>query len=308
MNEVAAFVDLENIRYSMLNRWHQEPDPLAWRDKARSYGLIGIARAYADYEQHPPQLRQRLNVAGFEAEHYPVKRYRDRDGTERIRSIADLHMVIDIVDTALGRPNIDTFLFFTGDGDFIRVVAMLRNRLGKRVVICGVPETTSRDLVIAAGEEDALEVSEVVSSPEVDAALIARIEEYERSLYGGFLPTQGNLIAWLKQRLEVGLLPSEQIDGKILEFIRQGVLYKQLETSSRGKTLTTTRLRRDHPGVERILGKMLLDPNREIVAHADVDIDDEGDEEEDDDAPGLSYERQMPRMLGAHPWPPDMRD
>ena len=83
MHEVAAFVDLENIRYSMLNRWHQEPDPLAWRDKARKYGLIGIARAYADFDQHPPQLRQRLNVAGFEAEHYPVKRYRDRDGTER---------------------------------------------------------------------------------------------------------------------------------------------------------------------------------------------------------------------------------
>ena len=162
MDEVAAFVDLENIRYSMLNRWHQEPDPLAWRDKARSYGLIGLARAYADFDQHPPQLRQRLNVAGIEAEHYPVKRYRDRDGTERIRSIADLHMVIDIVDTALGRPNIGTFLFFTGDGDFIRVVAMLRNRLGKRVVICGVPETTSRDLVISAGEEDMLDVSEVV--------------------------------------------------------------------------------------------------------------------------------------------------
>ena len=306
MHEVAAFVDLENIRYSMLNRWHQEPDPLAWRDKARKYGLIGIARAYADFEQHPPQLRQRLNVAGFEAEHYPVKRYRDRDGTERIRSIADLHMVIDIVDTALGRPNIDTFLFFTGDGDFIRVVAMLRNRLGKQVVICGVPETTSRDLVIAAGEEDPLDVSEVVSSPEVDAALIARIEEYERSLYGGFLPTQGNLIAWLKQRLEVGLLPSEQIDGKILEFIRQGILYKQLETSSRGKTLTTTRLRRDHPAVERILGKMLLDPNREPYGQGDLDDDD--DEEQDDDVPGMGYERPVPRMLGAHPWPPDLRD
>jgi uncharacterized LabA/DUF88 family protein len=291
VHEVAAFVDLENIRYSMLNRWHQEPDPLAWRDKARSYGLIGIARAYADFDQHPPQLRQRLSVAGFEAEHYPVKRYRDRDGSERIRSIADLHMVIDIVDTALGRPNIDTFLFFTGDGDFIRVVAMLRNRLGKRVVICGVPETTSRDLVVAAGDEDPLDVSEVVSSPEVDAALITRIDEYEQSLYGGFLPTQGNLIAWLKQRLEVGLLPSEQVDGKILEFIRQGILYKQLETSSRGKTLTTTRLRRDHPTVERVLGEMTLDGG--------------GEEFPDEDGP---YQPEAPRALGTHPWPPDLRE
>ena len=290
MHEVAAFVDLENVRYSMLNRWHQEPDPLAWRDKARKYGLIGIARAYADFDQHPPQLRQRLNVAGFEAEHYPVKRYRDRDGSERIRSIADLHMVIDIVDTALGRPNIDTFLFFTGDGDFIRVVAMLTNRLGKRVVICGVPETTSRDLVVAAGDEDPLEVSEVVSSPEVDAALIVRIDEYEQSLYGGFLPTQGNLISWLKQRLEVGLLPTEQVDGKILEFIRQGVLYKQLETSSRGKTLTTTRLRRDHPLVERVIGVASVNGNGD-VGQSDSDF---------------QVGERSP--LGAQPWPPDLRD
>ncbi|MFN8524991.1 MAG: NYN domain-containing protein [Chloroflexota bacterium] len=298
MHEVAVFVDLENIRYSMLNRWHQEPDPLVWRDKARKYGLIGIARAYADFDQHPPQLRQRLSVAGFEAEHYAVKRYRDRDGSERIRSIADLHMVIDIVDTALGRPNIDTFLFFTGDGDFIRVVAMLTNRLGKRVVICGVPETTSRDLVVAAGEEDPLDVTEVVSSPEVDDALISRIDEYEDSLYGGFLPTQGNLISWLKQRLEVGILPTEQIDGKILEFIRQGILYKQLETSSRGKTLTTTRLRRDHPTVARLLG-----------APRDFEPDGRGTPGPTDGEDVESYPVGSlgPRGFGESAWPPDLR-
>ena len=73
MHEVAAFVDLENIRYSMLNRWHQEPDPLAWRDKARTYGLIGLARAYADYDQHPPQLRQRLSVAGHGDQPLPLQ-------------------------------------------------------------------------------------------------------------------------------------------------------------------------------------------------------------------------------------------
>jgi hypothetical protein len=115
------------------------------------------------------------------------------------------------------------------------------------------------------------------------------------------------LIAWLKQRLEVGLLPSEQIDGKILEFIRQGILYKQLETSSRGKTLTTTRLRRDHPVVERILGRMLLDPDREPYAHDDDD-DDEDDDRDEDVQSISSYDRPVPRVLGAHPWPPDLRD
>ena len=35
--------------------------------------------------------------------------------------------VIDIINTALTRPDIKTFLLFTGDKDFIRVVTTLRN-------------------------------------------------------------------------------------------------------------------------------------------------------------------------------------
>jgi len=153
-----------------------------------------------------------------------------------------------------------------------------------------VSDTTSHVLVVADGDEDSLEVSEVVSSPEMDITLICRVDEYEQSLYGGFLPTQGNLIAWLKQRLEVGLLPSEQVDGKILEFIRQGVLYKQLETSSRGKTLTTTRLRREHPLVEQALGSGSLDGEQSAG----------GDETQE-------YRHQMPRVVSARPWAPDTR-
>ena len=33
-----------------------------------------------------------------------------------------------------------------------------------------------------------------------------------------------------------------------------------------------------------------------------------GNPDEDDEAPGIAYERPVPRMLGAHPWPPDLRD
>src|SRR4051812_41118504 len=51
-SEVAAFVDFENIRYSSINSFGREPDPLAWRDKALKYGLMAVARAYADFDQH----------------------------------------------------------------------------------------------------------------------------------------------------------------------------------------------------------------------------------------------------------------
>src|SRR5947208_15903359 len=72
--EVAAFVDFENIRYSSINSFGREPDPLAWRDKALKYGLMAVARAYADFDQHPPPVRMRLYLAGFEAQHSPAKR------------------------------------------------------------------------------------------------------------------------------------------------------------------------------------------------------------------------------------------
>ena len=76
--DVAVFVDFENIRYSTINSFGREPDPITWRDKALKYGLMGVARAYADFEQHPPAVRNRLDVAGFEAQHYPSKRTFDQ--------------------------------------------------------------------------------------------------------------------------------------------------------------------------------------------------------------------------------------
>src|SRR3954452_13260032 len=138
-SEVAAFVDFENIRYSTINSFGREPDPITWRDKALKYGLMAVARSYADFDQHPLPVRNRLDVAGFEAQHYPAKRTTDNQGREKIVSRYDLNFAIDIISTALARPDIKTFLLFAGDSDFIRVVTTLRSRLGKRVVICGVP-------------------------------------------------------------------------------------------------------------------------------------------------------------------------
>jgi hypothetical protein len=141
---VAAFVDFENIRYSTINSFGQEPNPISWRDKALSYGLMAVARAYADFDQHPPNMRMKLDVAGFEAQHYPAKRTSDAQGREKIQSRADLNFVVDVINTALTRPDIETFLLFTGDKDFIRLVTTLRNRLGKRSSSRASPDRSVR--------------------------------------------------------------------------------------------------------------------------------------------------------------------
>jgi uncharacterized LabA/DUF88 family protein len=249
--ELAVFVDFENIRYSTINSYGREPDPLAWRDKALKYGLMSVARAYADFDQHPPQMRTRLDVAGFELHHYPAKRTSDITGREKIASRSDLNLVIDIINTALVRPDINTFLLFTGDKDFIRLVTTLRNRLGKRVVICGVPGSVSPDLVIAAGEEDPVEVTQ---SADVDIAVIQAIDTYIGQLHEGFVPTQSHMSRTLWRFLDRTLLPSEHIEAKVMEFLRKGVLSKRQTINGQGQELVTTELNREHPLVARALG------------------------------------------------------
>jgi uncharacterized LabA/DUF88 family protein len=270
--EVAAFVDFENIRYSTINSYGQEPDPVAWRDKALKYGLMSVAKAYADFEQHPPQVRTRLDVAGFEAHHYPVKRSTDSQGREKIASRSDLNLVVDIINTALVRPDIRTILLFSGDKDFIRLVTTLRNRLGLRVIICGVPGSVSPDLVAAAGEEDPIEIEQ---SEDVDLAVIQAIDAYVKQLHDGFVPTQSHMSRSLWRFIDRSRLPSEHIEAKVMEFLRTRVLVKRQTINGQGNELVTTELNLQHPLVVKALA---LD-----------EAEDEPDEEEPwvaDDADG----------------------
>lgn len=249
-SEVAVFVDFENIRYSTINSYGREPDPLTWRDKALKYGLMAVARAYADFDQHPPAIRNRLDVAGFEAQHYPAKRTIDNQGREKIVSRSDLNFALDIINTALARPDIKTFLLFTGDKDFIRVVTTLRNRLGRRVVICGVPGSISPDLVAAAGEEDPLFMRQSV---DVDLAVIRAIDAYVRQLHPGFVPTQSHMSRTLWRFIDRSILPSEHIEAKVMEFLRKGILTKRQTINGQNQELVTTELNPNHPLVQQAL-------------------------------------------------------
>jgi uncharacterized LabA/DUF88 family protein len=280
--EVAAFVDFENIRYSSINSFGREPDPLVWRDKALKYGLMAVARAYADFDQHPPPVRMRLDVAGFEAQHYPAKRTSDGAGREKIQSRADLNFVIDVINTALTRPDIETFLLFTGDKDFIRLVTTLRNRLGKKVVICGVPGSVSPDLVVAAGAEDLLQFPQ---SADVDRQFIQAIDAYVRQLHDGFVPTQSHMSRTLWRFMDRAVLPSEHIEAKVMEFLRKGILTKRQTVNGQGQELVMTELNAAHPLVQEAIpgfaGHQFDFDDADGEYDEDDEYDDEYDEEED---------------------------
>ena len=250
--EVAVFVDLENIRYSTINSFGREPDPLVWRDKALKYGLMAVARAYADFDQHPPMLRTKLDVAGFEAQHFAAKRTTDSQGRDRVVSRSDLNFAVDIINTALARPDIETFLLFTGDKDFIRLVTTLRNRLGRRVVICGIPGSVSPDLVAAAGEDDHLVMEQSVDN---DLEIIRAISTYVGQLHEGFVPTQSHMSRTLWRFLDRSCLPPEHIEAKIMEFVRKSILSKRQTVNGQNNELITTELNTSHPLVIEALAE-----------------------------------------------------
>jgi len=163
-NEVAVFIDLENLRYSLLNIYGQEPDFGALVDKAKKYGRPSIMRAYADFSEHPPELTRQLQVVGVEAINVPVKRLQYIRGAkqiERVKNAADMVMAIDAINEAADADSVGkskVFFLVTGDADYIRLVTQLKNRFGQQVVIAGVPGSMGTDLITAAGQSDPIDV------------------------------------------------------------------------------------------------------------------------------------------------------
>lgn len=243
-DEVALFVDWENVRYSMLNLHGQEPDAGKMRDKALKYGSLVVAKAYADFAEHEG-TRRRLDVAGIEAEDYPIK-----IANGRRQSSADIHMVIDIIDTVLDRPQVRTFMLMTGDRDFIRIAARLRNRFGKTVVISGVPGAISHDLVQAASVDDPIEVS---TARDRDLDLIRKVDYYEKTRHEGFHPTFSNLTRFLQHPVNHQMIDPNFVQTKLSQFVAEGILQREVIQTELGRELTVTRLDRDHPLVRDAL-------------------------------------------------------
>lgn len=184
-DEVAVFIDFENLRYGLLNNYGQEPcfQPLV--EKAKQYGRPSVMRAYADFSEHPPHLTRQLQVSGVEAINVPVKRssyVQAGKPVERVKNAADMVLALDAIIEALeadrsGKSKV--FLLVTGDRDYVKLVTLLRNRFGQRVVISGVPGSVAGDLVTAAGEADHIEPAPqvAVDDAEVKRAIVAMIRK-----------------------------------------------------------------------------------------------------------------------------------
>jgi uncharacterized LabA/DUF88 family protein len=257
--EVGLFIDLENIRYSYLNVYHIEPDIAAFIEKARRHGRVSVALAYADFSEHPHWVRRALDVAGIAARDIPVRRF-VREGQDRLKSSADLHMLMDIMETALDRPQVSTYVLMTGDGDYIRVVTWIKNRFDKRVIVSGVPGTVSADLVASAGEADHLEALEGIETDALHATIEAITLMMKRMTPPTGFWTIKLIDQWARDHRN-GVPGSDPDKSNAISYMLRNGLMRRYKTVTDIREVTISELDETHPNVRDLLVQVGLELN-----------------------------------------------
>ena len=262
---VGLFIDFDNVRYSLLNERGLEIDPKQLMARAKKYGRVVAAKAYADFSEHPSEFRRSLEVAGIDVRDIP------KGGAMKSKSkksSPEIAMVLDVFEFLLDKPSVDTLMLMTGDRDLIRLVTMARHRFDKRIVISGVPETVSRDLAAAADALDplvppieapipppspALTLAEnvVADVSESEARLIRSIQFHQDRPYRSF-NFLAEKAASERNPNRVGDL--ETAKAMLEAAVRDGLLVAEEVDTDAGYSITSYSLNFDHPRVKAALG------------------------------------------------------
>ncbi|MCA1687523.1 MAG: NYN domain-containing protein [Actinobacteria bacterium] len=150
--DLAIFIDWENIYISTVSEYKSKPNVSAILEKSREYGRIVSATAYADwtdgdFRDAPPTLYSNgISPRYISARYFPGGKSQKR----RTNSI-DVMLAVECSDFLHTHPQVGTYVLVTGDGDFIPLVTLLRSG-GKKVVVIGVSEATSYHLIESADD------------------------------------------------------------------------------------------------------------------------------------------------------------
>jgi hypothetical protein len=190
------FIDWENIKYSLLNRDNRLPNVQALKETAGRFGRVVTAKAYANWQEgHNLRDPNDLYSVGIEPVYVPTifvgPGDPTTDGLPRRKNSVDIKLAVDVVEFSLLHPQVETFVFVTGDGDFIHLINAVRAR-GKRVVIIGASWNTSWQLTSSADQFIAYDVdvdppaqrpaAKPAAAPPVDEAfrVLADVVKYVR--------------------------------------------------------------------------------------------------------------------------------
>jgi uncharacterized LabA/DUF88 family protein len=150
--DLAIFIDWENIYISTVSEYNAKPNVSAILEKAREYGRIVSSAAYADwtdgdFRDAPPTLYSN----GISPRYISARYFPGGKSSKRRTNSIDVMLAVECSDFLHTHPQVGTYMLVTGDGDFIPLVSLLRSR-GKKVVVIGVSEATSYHLIESADD------------------------------------------------------------------------------------------------------------------------------------------------------------
>lgn len=209
-NNVALFIDYENVYWSMKNNYMLVLQAGRLVDlvkqEATKEGQVVMALAYADFDQPEFKgLQTELQRRSVEPRHVFSKSL-----PEGIRkNAADIELSLDALELMYTRDDINTYVLVCGDRDLIQLIRKLHTR-NKRVLVLGVSRTTSNDLMMFADSFTQIEallgiapvmkpaVTQTVNRNDM-AMLVQRLDTLEE----GNLPFVG--LKMLINRLLIGI-------------------------------------------------------------------------------------------------------
>lgn len=145
VEKVAIFVDVQNIYYTVKEKYHRNFDYNAFWAEASQGREIIAAYAYAIHkgDEKQKQFQNILRAIGF---HVKLKPFIQRsDGSAK--GDWDVGITLDVIEHA---QEADRIILLSGDGDFDLLVEKVQTKFHANVEVYGVPGLTATSLLNTA--------------------------------------------------------------------------------------------------------------------------------------------------------------
>lgn len=217
-----AYVDYEHWYISMKNLYGVIPDLKSWAAEIRSKYDVKDILFFANFanpafKSEIPRLREVTST---------IIETQIRDDAHPMKDMSDVVMIDAIYRQLEDRHSPKVFILFTGDGHFQPVVRHLAQDRGKKVVLYGVKNSTSRLLKDAATE--CHEVPDSEAQVELCYRLIT--EEFDRLFqrYGEIITSFSSLT----QRIsEENNIPRQTVEIALHDMMDRGWVTKKRRTN-----------------------------------------------------------------------------
>lgn len=180
----AVFVDYEHWYISLDRNYHARPDLATFTEEIKKQYHLMSFTFFGDFSN--PSLQNEMHkIRAYTNDIVETK----NGGGYFKKDFTDFIMLDKIYQTAYSARDIDTYIIFTGDSHFTSVVLFLKNVCRKNVVVYGVKNAFSGQLMTAASKSRVIEPDELAPLCRAIVENIRALEETSKNAHPTFMKT-----------------------------------------------------------------------------------------------------------------------